>query len=171
MAKPLTEAPRLLRVLADWFDAQDRARASSDHGVQEDLRAWANEIECQYGLLRRSLGSGQRPVPLLATTLDEYQYESDAFDFACPTKGVLWFYALGLCGEAGEVGEKIKKHYRDAVPLDKDAVALELGDVLWYVAQVARLVGFSLQEVARLNVEKLQARAARDALRGSGDKR
>ena len=66
--------------------------------------------------------------------------------------------ALGLGGEAGEVVELVKKHRYHGHPLDNDAVAKELGDVLWYVAEVCTAVGLSLDDVAQRNIDKLRAR-------------
>lgn len=66
--------------------------------------------------------------------------------------------ALGIAGEAGEVADLIKKHIRHGHPLDKDKVAKELGDVLWYVAVLAHRIGWSLDGVAQANVEKLRKR-------------
>lgn len=80
------------------------------------------------------------------------------------------YCALGLVGEAGEVSEKIKKWHRDGV-LDPMAVALECGDVLYYLTRVANCMGFTLEEVERLNREKLTSRASRGKLHGSGDNR
>ena len=78
--------------------------------------------------------------------------------------------ALGLAGEAGEVAEKVKKWIDDG-NVDPDAVKKELGDVLWYVAAVASDLGLTLDEVAAANVQKLESRAARGTLGGSGDNR
>jgi NTP pyrophosphatase (non-canonical NTP hydrolase) len=100
-----------------------------------------------------------------------YQELSGKFDFACATKGKLWYYGLGLVGEAGEVADKIKKHYRDETPLDVSAIVKELGDVLWYVATMARLLGVNLKDVAIANLNKLEIRARRGTLGGSGDNR
>ena len=82
---------------------------------------------------------------------------------------------LGLCGEAGEVADKVKKVLRDQNGCFSDAVKqsllLELGDVLWYVAQWASELGFELDQVAEANLEKLASRAARNVISGSGDHR
>lgn len=82
---------------------------------------------------------------------------------------------LGLVGEAGEVSEKFKKIIRDhegrITDEDKREIAKELGDVLWYVSAVASYLGFSLQEVAEMNLEKLFSRRDRGTSRGSGDNR
>jgi NTP pyrophosphatase (non-canonical NTP hydrolase) len=84
-------------------------------------------------------------------------------------------WVLGMCGEAGEVAEKIKKIIRDKnshiSQADKTEMAKELGDVLWYLAVFARELGFSFDEVAAANLAKLQDRQARGVLGGSGDNR
>lgn len=79
--------------------------------------------------------------------------------------------AMAMCGEAGEFAEKVKKAWRDQTPLDKLAAAKELGDVLWYVAAAARDLGYSLEDVAALNIGKLLSRRARGTLAGAGDNR
>ncbi len=66
--------------------------------------------------------------------------------------------ALGLCGEAGELAEVIKKHIYFGQPLDLPAARKELGDALWYVAYMADLLGADLSEVAKRNITKLQTR-------------
>jgi len=77
--------------------------------------------------------------------------------------------ALGLCGEAGEVAEKVKKNIRDGKSLD--GLALELGDVLWYISTLADDLGVTLEEVAKANIEKLQSRMERNKIKGDGDNR
>lgn len=87
----------------------------------------------------------------------------------------LVYPALGLCGEAGEAAEKIKKAIRDDGGVltgeRRTALAGELGDVLWYLAQLATEAHLDLGEIARGNIEKLLSRQQRQVLHGSGDTR
>ena len=65
---------------------------------------------------------------------------------------------LGLCGEAGEVADIIKKHLAGAKEIDTAHLKEELGDVLWYLAEACDCFGFTLEDVARANIEKLSKR-------------
>lgn len=82
---------------------------------------------------------------------------------------------LGLVGEAGEVAEKVKKIFRDhdgQVSKEyKEMLTKELGDVLWYLSQVAAKLDLTLEEVAKANIEKLTSRKARNKISGDGDDR
>ncbi|PIR73753.1 MAG: hypothetical protein COU40_00775 [Candidatus Moranbacteria bacterium CG10_big_fil_rev_8_21_14_0_10_35_21] len=82
---------------------------------------------------------------------------------------------LGLSGEAGEVAEKIKKVIRDKGGVvddeTRELIKKELGDVLWYVAQIASELNLSLDDVAEGNIKKLADRLERGKLGGSGDER
>jgi NTP pyrophosphatase (non-canonical NTP hydrolase) len=82
------------------------------------------------------------------------------------------YLALGLAGEAGEVAGKVKKIIRDGPSGGGvNALADELGDVLWYVARLADELGFDLSTIAQLNVDKLKGRQERGTIGGSGDDR
>ena len=82
---------------------------------------------------------------------------------------------LGLVNEAGEVAGKIKKVFRDKggqiSAETREALKAELGDVLWYVAQVATELDLSLDEIAEHNIAKLYDRLERGKIRGDGDNR
>jgi NTP pyrophosphatase (non-canonical NTP hydrolase) len=107
--------------------------------------------------------------------LNEYQ-EAALNTAVYPNQGANFAYpALGLAGEAGEVADKLKKVIRDngGVLTDpvRDAVAKELGDVLWYVSVLAQEMDYSLEEIAQTNLDKLASRQQRGVLSGSGDNR
>ena len=82
---------------------------------------------------------------------------------------------LGLVGEAGEVAEKVKKVIRDKKGIfdeeSKIGIKKELGDVLWYISNLCNEFNFELEEVALQNLEKLNLRAAKGKISGSGDDR
>jgi NTP pyrophosphatase (non-canonical NTP hydrolase) len=82
---------------------------------------------------------------------------------------------MGLCSESGEVADKIKKAIRDehgSISSDREwAIVSEIGDVLWYVSQLASVLGVGLDFVARNNLNKLADRAGRGKIGGSGDER
>lgn len=93
-----------------------------------------------------------------------------------PNSGSNYIYpTLGLAGEAGEVAEKIKKVIRDNGGVIDDAkrteIEKELGDVLWYVSQIASELKLDLNNVAQKNIDKLYSRMERNVLTGSGDNR
>lgn len=105
---------------------------------------------------------------------------ASGFGAMAPLLGVmrnsgLIYTSFGLAGESGEFCDKVKKMLRDSGGVISEelrlSLALELGDVLWYVAQSAKQLGFSLEEIANMNMEKLLDRKARSALGGSGDSR
>lgn len=82
---------------------------------------------------------------------------------------------LGLTNEAGEVAGKIKKIFRDRGGVitdeDRQELKLELGDVLWYLAEICTQLDLSLEDVAAANLDKLRGRVARGTMAGDGDTR
>lgn len=105
---------------------------------------------------------------------NDYQSESNK-TAKYPEDRAIEYLALGLTSEAGEVAGKIKKVIRDdSSNLSEERrsqIASELGDVLWYISQLALELNVSLESVAAKNIEKLSDRDARGAIGGSGDSR
>jgi len=106
---------------------------------------------------------------------DDYQKKSRKTALY-PNVGENFIYpTIGLAGETGEVSEKIKKVIRDkGGKIDdetREMIKKELGDVLWYVSQLASELDLSLDEIAEENIEKLYSRLERGKLQGSGDNR
>ena len=102
--------------------------------------------------------------------LSDYQQRSRATAVYPDAGDNLTYPALGLCGEAGEAAEKVKKALRDDGGVLTDerraALAAELGDVLWYVAQLATEAGLDLDTIAEENLSKLLSRQERGVLAG-----
>jgi NTP pyrophosphatase (non-canonical NTP hydrolase) len=93
-----------------------------------------------------------------------------------PNQGNNFIYTtLGLVGESGEIAEKIKKVIRDGdgciTDEKREELNKELGDVLWYLAQMATELKLSLDDIAEKNIKKLYSRMDRDKLHGDGDNR
>lgn len=108
-------------------------------------------------------------------TFDEYQTLAKE-TAVYPYIGDNFTYPLiGLCGEVGEVAEHIKKTIRDdngKLSVErKDKLFYELGDVLWYLARLTSEIGFSFDEVALGNLDKLQKRKEKKTLHGEGSQR
>jgi NTP pyrophosphatase (non-canonical NTP hydrolase) len=107
--------------------------------------------------------------------ISDYQLRSRATAVYPGVGENLLYPTLGLCGEAGEVAEKIKKMIRDDAGALTDerraALSKELGDVLWYLAQIATEADLELDAIAEANIEKLSSRQRRNVLQGSGDDR
>jgi len=108
-------------------------------------------------------------------TFGEYQLESKKTALY-PNQGSNFIYpVLGLAGESGEVSEKIKKIIRDdngvVTEEKRQEIKKELGDVLWYVAQLCTEFNLNMEDVAKTNIEKLMSRMERGVLHGSGDNR
>jgi NTP pyrophosphatase (non-canonical NTP hydrolase) len=102
------------------------------------------------------------------------QYQQEAKKFAIYRDRIL-YPTLGLASEAGEVCGKVKKVMRDSQgffsPEDKEKIRSELGDVLWYIANLASDLNIPLQDIASENITKLQDRMNRNQIKGSGDNR
>ncbi len=92
-------------------------------------------------------------------TVNEYQQLAmTTLNPALSQKDVLINGVMGLCGEAGEVIDVVKKHLAQGHPLDREKLIKELGDVAWYLAETAHALDVSLEEVLRANIDKLKKR-------------
>ena len=107
-------------------------------------------------------------------TINEYQ-EGALRTAIYPESRRIIYPTLGLTGEAGEVADKVKKVIRDNndefTDERKQQIALELGDVMWYSATLAHDLGYSLDEICQMNLDKLASRMQRNKLHGSGEER
>ncbi len=107
--------------------------------------------------------------------LNQYQHKSRETALYPNVGNNAIYPTLGLVGEAGEVADKVKKVLRDnngEFDLEvKRLIKYELGDVLWYVAQLSTELGFDLDDVAETNLRKLSSRVKRGQIGGSGDTR
>lgn len=105
---------------------------------------------------------------------NEYQIKAKSTDIY-PSSHALDCHVFGLTNEAGEVAGKLKKVYRDNKgefsPGIKFDIAKELGDTLWYLALTAADIGYTLEEIALMNIQKLADRKERNKIGGSGDHR
>ena len=92
-------------------------------------------------------------------TINEYQKLAlTTLNPALNEKDVLINGVMGLCGEAGEAIDLVKKHLAQGHELDKEKLAKELGDVAWYLAETAHAIGYDLESILRMNIDKLRAR-------------
>ncbi len=101
---------------------------------------------------------------------DSYQDFTDSTAIY-PESEAQQYLMYGLVSEVGELAGKMKKELRDGSVFSRDDFIKELGDVLWYVGQIASSNGAFLSDVARVNVEKLKSRKERNTIGGSGDER
>lgn len=110
-------------------------------------------------------------------TINEYQKEAmrTASGINYESNGMLINAALGLCGESGEVADMVKKATFQGHELDKEHLAKELGDVAWYIAVGAQAIGYDLETILQMNVDKLRSRypdgfnSEQSLHRGEGD--
>ena len=105
-------------------------------------------------------------------TFNDYQRDAQV---TATYQDKIIYPALGLCGEAGEVAEKVKKVLRDNhgyfTKVKKEEIKKEIGDVLWYLQALCVDLGFDLEEAAMKNIEKLKSRKERGVIHGNGDER
>ncbi|MBQ2900698.1 MAG: nucleoside triphosphate pyrophosphohydrolase family protein [Agathobacter sp.] len=92
-------------------------------------------------------------------TINEYQkLAMTTLNPALDKKDVLINGVMGLCGESGEVIDIVKKHLAQGHELDREKIIKELGDVAWYMAEIATVLDVELEDVLVQNIEKLKKR-------------
>ena len=92
-------------------------------------------------------------------TINEYQkLAMVTLNPALDKKDVLINGVMGLCGESGEAIDIVKKHLAQGHELDKEKLAKELGDVAWYLAETATAIGYDLDDIFQMNIDKLKKR-------------
>lgn len=92
-------------------------------------------------------------------TINEYQkLAMTTLNPELDKKDILINGVMGLCGESGEVIDIVKKHLAQGHELDKEKIIKELGDVAWYLAEIATVLDVELEDVLTQNIEKLKAR-------------
>lgn len=123
-----------------------------------------------------SLHARKQEGLIVSLSFKEYQ-ENTQLTAVYRGKGTingLFYVSLGL-GEVGEIQGKVKKIWRDdngiITPEKKQAIAGEIGDVLWYISQMCTELGIEMDAVAESNLKKLQDRMNRGTISGSGDNR
>jgi NTP pyrophosphatase (non-canonical NTP hydrolase) len=137
-----------------------------------------------FGVIERALRGPRRRAEEVAaklaqvSTLNDYQCAAAGGTASYPGRGTvhgLVYVALMLNGESGEVANKVGKIMRDTDGVvdeaRRNAIAAELGDVLWYVSAVASELDFTLAEIAQHNLVKIASRTARGVIGGDGDSR
>ena len=107
--------------------------------------------------------------------MNNYQQAATKTSLLGDNPNELYYYALGLAGESGEIANKLKKiirdHEGDESQIDVADISKELGDVLWYIANLTNYLDIPLDDVAHQNIAKLESRQKRNQLGGSGDNR
>ncbi len=135
------------------------------------LSMFAERIRTAQGMVDRFALVSHAP----SVDMQAYQLTSRKTAIYPDCNRTMIFPTLGLVGEAGEVAEKVKKIWRDAggtpSPDDRKELAKELGDVLWYLAQLASELHLSLADIARMNLAKIAARKEKSTIHGHGDNR
>ena len=112
----------------------------------------------------------------MALSINEYQERShETADYLGMENGDYRYPVMGLSEEAGEVSGKFAKAVRDANGIidgeRREAIKKELGDVCWFVAEIATILDLKLEDVMQGNLDKLASRKARGLIHGSGDNR
>lgn len=112
----------------------------------------------------------------MGLSINEYQERAhETADYLGMENGDYRYPVMGLSEEAGEVSGKFAKAVRDANGIidgeRREAIKKELGDVCWFIAEIATILDLKLEDVMQGNLDKLASRKARGVIHGSGDNR
>lgn len=161
---PLRHPEQLAQLQAD--DSGVQFSHTMDEQLGGQLRAGFTLTDL-YEDYNTEGGLAEHHVPTFLATravkgpLSPNAYQQDAMTLrnpATPREDVLLNAVMGLCGEAGEAIDLVKKQRFQGHPLDRDALVKELGDVAWYLAEAAEGLGVPLEEILRRNLQKLHQR-------------
>lgn len=139
-------------------EAKERAESASER--VRYLERKFRDVENLNDLLMKELARRQGALrQVIDNDADAYQqnvlkYAPDHHDYLLN----VIYAAMGMCGEAGEASELVKKYAYHGHAIDTEHLARELGDVLWYVAYMAYLFGYPLGKIMAMNQEKLTKR-------------
>lgn len=128
-----------------------KVRSVDRMGTDAEVKDSINMAEYQEEALRTA--NKMSTIFLMQHVISDCEENPDSDKVAWMLEG-----ALGLSGEVGEVVDILKKSIFQGHPLDVRKVALELGDVMWYLALLAHSIGYNLDEVTKMNIEKLKNR-------------
>lgn len=166
-----------------WYeDSKDRWIRKANDSYDEAL------VKHDAGLVRHDAAMARWEASITgAKTLNGYQRWTNTTALFLPAidkalagedarlAALLLYLSNTINEEAGEIAGKTKRLVRDHGGKMNDEVAedmaLELGDLIYYISQYAQAIGYDLQEVVDMNVTKLEARKERGQIKGSGDKR
>lgn len=181
-AKETAAMQAIFKLMDDecYYQGEEKERlAKARAGDPASIRAILNERDrCEYEEWEivevNDPDAEARPWDIDCTGFDDYQ-EAAHGTAVYPQDAGISYPALGLAGEAGEVANQVKKIIRDdgGTPTSerKAKIAKEMGDGLWYFAEVATKLGLRLSDIARANLKNLYGRKERGTLHGDGDNR
>jgi NTP pyrophosphatase (non-canonical NTP hydrolase) len=165
--------------MRDWYRPRDLLSSIRERIIpQTSTRQETTDrilAESQLLATRARLGTVTDQNTAEALDFSEYQQAAARTAALIATDHPVVYPTLGLVSEAGEVAGKVKKIFRDRqgqiTDADREALALELGDVLWYLSEICTRLGIRLEDVAARNIAKIADRASRGVLSGEGDLR
>jgi NTP pyrophosphatase (non-canonical NTP hydrolase) len=177
---PMTFKPKIVIIDGGYelieFDLELQVNNSLTHNKKEAITNLKNRIKDKLNVSRHFEVDELIDNEYNSRGMTINEYQNKAIKTAIYGVGNSIIYpTLGLAGEAGEVADKVKKVLRDSNGEFSDEVKkqiiFESGDVLWYLAALARDLGYTLEEMAQMNLDKLASRKERNQISGSGDNR